>query len=217
MFVDSKFVDTSRGVTFVMNPPYQAHEPVLMPDQAWEQRTGASYGIYSSILKDVDGRIRAWYHVRIGDYRSGRDEAHVAYAESADGIHFTKPVLNLFESGGTTANNIVIPGDIGGSSVWIDPHADPDSRYRNQAKVYSPPEVWGHLHMHGSPDGIHWKLSRDIRLQPRRVGYANRRVLGSGSWALRHVYPALVCQAARHSRGQHKLPYCAPAGVRRLA
>ena len=164
LFVDSKFVESGAGVTFVMNPPYQADEPVLLPDETWERRPGASYGIYSSILKDVDGRIRAWYHVRIGDYRSGRDEAHVGYAESADGIHFTKPVLNLFEAGGTMRNNIVIPGKIGGSSVWIDPHAEPESRYRNQAKVYSPPEVWGHLHMHGSPDGIHWKLASDIRL-----------------------------------------------------
>ncbi len=211
LFVDSKFVASSAGVDLVMNPPYQADEPVLMPDQTWERRPGASYGIYSSILKDADGRIRAWYHVRIGDYRSGKDEAHVAYAESDDGVHFTKPVLDLFESNGTTQNNVVIPGDIGGSSVWIDPHAPPEVRYKNQAKVYSPPEVWGHLHMHGSPDGIHWKLLRDVELS--RGGWDTQTIVFWDPPVRRYVMYTRHWFAKRHGTAGGNINY---RTVRRL-
>ena len=211
LFVDSKFVETSASVSFIMNPPYQADEPVLTPDAPWERLAGACIGIYSSILKEDDGRIRIWYHVRTGVYQSGRDEAHVAYAESADGIHFTRPVLNLVDSNGTTENNVVIPADIGGSSVWIDPHAPPEFRYKNQSKVYSPPEVWGHLHMHGSPDGIHWKLVRDVRLS--RGGWDTQSIVfwdppvGRYAMYTRHWF------AKRHGTAEGNLNY---RTVRRL-
>ena len=39
--------------------------------------------------------------------RSGHD---TAYAESADGIHWEKPDLGLFEVNGSTANNLVWMG-----------------------------------------------------------------------------------------------------------
>ena len=35
----------------------------------------------------------------------------VAYAESRDGLHFTKPVLGLVEWNGSKANNLVFPTD----------------------------------------------------------------------------------------------------------
>ena len=211
LFVDSRFVDTSAGVALVMNPPYQADEPVLIPEPPWEGRAGSSFGIYSSILKEDDGRIRVWYHVRAGDYRSGKDEAHVAYAESHDGIHFTRPVLNLVESNGSTENNVVLPANIGGSSVWIDPHAPPEFRYKNQAKVYSPPEMWGHLHMHGSPDGLHWKLLRDVRL--RRGGWDTQSIVFWDPPVRRYAMYTRHWFAKRHGTAGGNINYRA---VRRL-
>ena len=163
LFVDEMFVESSTGVELVMNPPYQSAEPVLTMDEPWEG-SGTNFGIYSSVLKEDDGRIRIWYHVNKGDEASNLEQAYVGYAESADGIHFTKPKLNLIEDDGSTANNIVIPSKIGGSSVWIDPNAPPEERYKNQSKVYNP-EVSMQFHMHSSPDGIDWKFLRRIQLE----------------------------------------------------
>ena len=164
LFVDEMFIESSAGVELVMNPPYQPLEPVLTLDEPWEVQAETSLGNYSSVIKEDDGRIRIWYHVRKGDYVSSLDQAYVGFAESRDGIHFTKPTLNLIEDNGSTANNIVIPSKIAGSSVWIDPNAPPEERYKTQAKIYSPPEAWGQFHMHSSPDGICWKLFQNLQL-----------------------------------------------------
>ena len=77
----------------------------------------------------------------------------VCYAESEDGLHYTKPILNLHEVDGSDANNVVLSGVIGGCSVWIDPKAPPEHRYKTQAKVYPT----GQFHMHSSPDGLRWQ------------------------------------------------------------
>ena len=163
LFVDEMFIASRSGVELVMNPPYQSCEPVLTMDEPHEVQSQSSFGIYSSVLKEDDGRIRIWYHARKGEDRSGLDQAYVGYAESTDGIHFTKPALNLFEEDGSTANNIVIPSKLGGSSVWIDPNAPPEERYKNQSKVYNP-DVSMQFHMHSSPDGIRWKMFQNIEL-----------------------------------------------------
>ena len=162
LFVDDKFIDSSRGVSLVMNPPYPSSEPVLIPDVPWED----NYGIYSSVLQEDDGRIRIWYHAckKSSTPDPKLDRAYVGYAESTDGIHFEKPELNLIEEEGSTANNIVIPNKLGGSSVWIDPQAPPAERYKNQSKVYNP-EVAMQFHMHSSPDGVNWKFLRRIQLE----------------------------------------------------
>lgn len=195
LFMDQALIETETGVDLVMNTPYQPAEPVLVPDAPWEKGPGSSYGIYSSVLQD-EGRIRIWYHMRCGDYVSGEDEACVGYAESADGINFSKPVLNLHETNGSRENNIVIPSRIGGSSVWVDPNAPPEERYKNQSKVYSPPEVWGHFHMHSSPDGIHWKLFRDLEIS--RGGWDTQNIVFWDPVIGRYVLYTRYWVAQRH-------------------
>lgn len=164
LFVDDLFIESSQGVELMMNAPHPDPEPVLTADAPWEVESAISLGIYSSVLKDDDGRIRIWYHARGGRDAPQNEQAHVGYAESTDGIHFTKPLLNLVDSDGSTANNIVIPSKLGGSSVWIDPQAPAEERYKNQSKVYDP-EVARQFHMHCSPDGLDWSFRHRIQLQ----------------------------------------------------
>lgn len=176
LFVDDRFLDASRGVELIMNPPYQSPDPVLTIDAPWEDPTLTNFGIYSSVLQEEDGRIRIWYHVsRSSEESDTRDHSSVGYAESTDGVHFTKPVLDLIEVDGSTANNAAIPGKLGGCSVWIDPNAPPDERYKSQTKVYDP-DVAMQFHMHGSPDGIYWKFLRRIQL-PFRGGWDTQNII----------------------------------------
>ncbi|MHB8863531.1 MAG: hypothetical protein ACYC6N_14110 [Pirellulaceae bacterium] len=62
--------------------------------------------------------------------------AHIAYAESADGVTWETPTLGLFEFAGNRENNIVFRGDLNGSmrgfhggSVFVDPSST-DERYK---------------------------------------------------------------------------------------
>jgi len=149
LFIDKMLIASSRGVRLVMDPPYMDGRLLVTNDQPWEVKRGAGVSVYDTVLKD-NGRVRLWYDVYEGETKARR----VAYAESTDGIHFTKPKLNLHEVDGSRANNIVLPGIIGGCAVWIDPKAPPQQRYKTQAKVYPS----GQFHIHTSPDGLRWSL-----------------------------------------------------------
>ena len=202
LFVDDRFIATGNGVELVMNPPYQATEPVVTVDAPWEDPSDTSFGIYSSVLREDDGRIRLWYHVRRAKEESelSLDQAYVGYAESTDGIHFDKPELNLIDEGGSTVNNVVIPSKLGGSSVWIDPHAPPEERYKNQSKVYNP-DVAMQFHMHSSPDGIHWKFLRRIQFE-QRGGWDTQSIIFWDPAIGRYVLYTRRWVAKRHTTAQ---------------
>ena len=172
LFLSQALIESSSGVSFTMNPPVRTGPIVLEADAPWEKAAQGHIGPYCSVLKD-EGKVRLWYDVRFGD------TVQVAYAESSDGLHFTKPVLGLFPLNGTTDNNIVMPTRIGGGSVWLDAHASRDQRYRSQSKGYNPPTA-GQLYWFNSSDGIHWTLwqtqaigacdTQSIAFWDRRIG-----------------------------------------------
>jgi len=167
LFIDELFIESSRGVTLTMNPPYRDGRALLRNDQPWETGPETYVGVYSSVVKE-NGLVRLWY-----DSRRGGDPLYdrVAYAESKDGLHFNKPVLKLHEIDGSKENNVVIPDIIGGCAVWIDPKAPAKHRYKTQEKVYPT----GQFYMHSSPDGFRWKLS--TRLDPGRGGWDTQSVV----------------------------------------
>ena len=62
--------------------------------------------------------------------------AHIAYAESSDSLHWETPIVGLYEHAGTKENNIVFRGDLNGStrgfhggSVFVDPSSE-EERYK---------------------------------------------------------------------------------------
>jgi len=161
LFIDHKFIEMSEGIELVMNPPVRTGEVLIEPDAPWEKNLEI-YG-YNSVLKEKDGRIRIWYGVRTQPDRS--KFIGVAYAESTDGIHFTKPILNLVDYEGTRRNNFVFPVDpsimsVGGSSIFVDanPATPASERYKSWVKVY--PKInqkpKNQHRVFTSPDGLHW-------------------------------------------------------------
>ncbi len=149
LFIDDKCIETSSGITRTMNTPHQYNEILLTNDQPWEKSATKYIPVYCSVLKD-EGKIKLWYDL----YDSENGNRYVAFAESDDGIHFEKRILNKVEVEGSMQNNCVLPATIGGCAVWIDPKAPANERYKTQAKAYPS----GELYMHSSPDGIDWKL-----------------------------------------------------------
>jgi hypothetical protein len=167
LFIDEKFIAESSGVTLTMNPPQQMSEPMLVVDRPWEGFIGA----YNTVLKE-DGRFRLWYDVILPE---GSSEIFrgIAYAESDDGIHWTKLNQNLIEFQGSKENNLVAPrlpdaprGEMEGATVFIDtnPACPPEERYKLWTKMQRiPPEdiqlgKTGGLVAMYSEDGIYWQV-----------------------------------------------------------
>jgi len=158
LFIDDKFIAHSQGIELTMNPPARTNQPVLASDMPWDGEEKANIGWYSSIIKDGD-KIRIWGSGKgILPVRKTPDGPVVSlfsYAESTDGIHFTKPDPALVAYDKSTAE-IGKHLNIHGVSVWIDPKAPPSQRYKSQAKYNTADGTIAGFHFCSSPDGYNW-------------------------------------------------------------
>ena len=152
LFVDRFLIDKLDRLSLRMHSPRPA-EKVLFFDKPWEG-TG-SY--YVTVFKD-DDRYRMYY--RGAGYRHrDRELTHqlTCYAESQDGIRWTKPELGLIEFAGSKKNNIVWDG-VGTHNFApfkdTRPYCKPDEKYKALAGMKRD----GGLFACKSPDGIHWSL-----------------------------------------------------------
>ncbi len=168
LFVDGYLIDTMQGVTQKLHSPVR-QDVALQCNMPWEGPV--SYSVH--VIED-DGLYRMYY-------RGCRSEAEwdkrvECYAESTDGIHWTRPNLGLYEFDGSKENNILYGTDFVEVNLapFIDPNPDvPDSeRYKAIANMLG--NVDGRNAVMGlvSSDGIHWKL---IQPEPIFVAPAEDR------------------------------------------
>ena len=147
LFVDDYLVDgMSGGVGRRLHHP-EPREVALTFDALWEGPTS----IYVTVFKD-DDRIRCYYR---GSGWEGKPEL-ACYAESTDGITFSKPSLGLFEIDGSRENNVVWTGK--GSHNFspfkdTSPTCVPEQRYKAVAG--------GPLIALASADGLRWETMQD--------------------------------------------------------
>jgi len=130
LFVDDHVIEKIEGDARLELQEPVPREVVLVTDKPWEGNTSAYYTVFRD--KDASGEdILRMYYRGSGYDREIRDKTHrqvTCYAESKDGIHWTRPNLGLFEFEGSTENNIVWDRHRG--PVTRDPchttqHADP--------------------------------------------------------------------------------------------
>ncbi len=163
LFIDDHLIAKKDRLTLKLHQPVK-REIVLTTDQPWEGHTCA----YFSVLQDKD-KVLMYYRGSSGG--SDHSDAQVTcVAESTDGIHFTRPRLNLIEAGGTTANNVVWRGvESHNFSPFLDtnPACPPEQRFKALGGVKQPGKNWhqgetpGGLYAFASADGVHWKKMRD--------------------------------------------------------
>src|SRR4051794_9417914 len=145
LFVDARRIASMEGVRLVLHPPERG-EVALKFDDPWDGKFSA----YVTVFRD-DDRFRMYYR------GFARDDAEqvACYAESADGIRWTKPEFGLFASGHSSRNNIVWKGPPSKGAHNFTPFKDPrpgipaDERYK--ALGGTPPRAFA------SGDGIHWR------------------------------------------------------------
>jgi hypothetical protein len=125
---------------------------------------------YGSINRESD-RFRMWYVAFDDDVESKVASARwrAAYAESFDGIHWTKPNLGLVKFNGNTNNNLILtdptPFGFVNLKVLLDPEErDPQRRYKISTHIYFRHHTrLGSLAPFVSEDGLNWKLVSDAK------------------------------------------------------
>ena len=110
IFVDYYLIDRLKGTRLKLHHPRPA-EVVVKKDRAWEE--GLSAG--QSVLFH-DGKYIMHY----------RSDNRICYAESRDGISWTKPALGLIELDGSRENNLVGTAD---GEYLYDYKTEPSARF----------------------------------------------------------------------------------------
>jgi hypothetical protein len=160
LFLDATVVEEQQGVQRVFHA-VEKHpaNPVMVKDKAWE---GSGPYLYGTVMHD-GGKLRMWYH------HQNPEGYWNSYAESRDGIAWTKPALGLIDYEGSRENNLFATrsldltekppknfGQCHNASVIFQPwNPDPQRRYALYCfsyEFYVPRVAF-------SPDGLKWNFA----------------------------------------------------------
>ena len=108
LFVDHYLIDSLHHSRLRLHEPQPA-EVAITFDRPWEGGTSSYY----TVLKDRDV-YRMYYRGSSG--QPGSDQV-TCYAESRDGIRWTRPNLRLFEVEGTRENNVILTPKYAGAAT----------------------------------------------------------------------------------------------------
>ncbi len=158
LFLDAFVVEAQGGLTRAFHAAEKfAGNPVVKRDKPWEGVSAITGPyVYGTVFWEGE-KLRLWYEV----HNKG---THTGYAESLDGIAWTKPELGIIEFEGSKANNLVVSafqraatgGQCHNASVIRRPkETDPQKRYA----LYGFDNGAGHARVAFSPDGLHWKFA----------------------------------------------------------
>jgi len=158
LFVDNYLIQELKNVRLVLHRPVD-RGAVMKLDRPWE----GPFSGYFTVIKDGN-LYRMYYRGRSATGVDGAIAEVTCYAESPDGIHWTKPNLGLVEVAGTKANNVIlanVPPYNHNFSPMLDtrPGVSPKHRYKALAGIQQ-----SGLVAFGSADGIRW-----AKLQPEPV------------------------------------------------
>jgi len=156
LMVDDSLIDRREGkVELLMQRPVP-REVAIVHDQPWE----GSNCHYHTVFQDGD-MYRMYYrgtHLDVtGDKVKQTHPQVVCYAESKDGVRWTKPELGLVEFDGSMKNNIIWNG-VGSHNFVPMKDANPDCKPEARYKALGGE---GGLFAFQSPDGIHWSKMSD--------------------------------------------------------
>ena len=101
LFVDNFLIERLNGARLKLHEPKPAGVAIRY-DSPWEGHPDLPLSFYTTVLKDGD-TFRIYY-------RGAYDPLIVnnCYAESVDGVSWSKPKLGLVDVGGSTANNVIL-------------------------------------------------------------------------------------------------------------
>lgn len=155
LFVDHFLIEKLQNAELKLHEPHRDGIAIKF-DKPWE----GGFSCYFTVIKDGE-LYRAWYRGLPLAGKDGSGFDSTCYAESKDGINWTKPNLGLFEIQGTRNNNIVLTNEpfAHNFSPFLDqrPGISPDEKYKAIAGYMK-----GGLHAFKSADGIHWNAMQSM-------------------------------------------------------
>lgn len=155
LFADRHMLEHLENISLTLHHPRNEGE-VLAFDKPWE----GAFCAYGTVIKD--GAIfRMYYRGVPVAGKDGNSNEVTCYAESTDGINWSKPDLGLYEIGGSRANNVILANAAPVThnfSPFLDtnPNAPAGERY----KAVGGTDHTG-LIAYASPDGIRWKKMQE--------------------------------------------------------
>ena len=149
LFVDHYLIARMGGVELRLHEP-RREGVALKFDRAWE----GGFSCYTTVIKD-GGTYRMYYRGLPNARPDDSADAVVCYAESPDGITWSKPNLGLFAIRGTRDNNVIFTNSP--FSHNFSPFLDtrPGVPEAERFKALAGDRKRG-LHAYKSADGIHW-------------------------------------------------------------
>jgi len=103
LFADRFLVERLEGGARLTLHRPREESVALQFDQPWEGR----FCGYCTVIQD-GGKLRLYYRGLPEPGKDGGPNEVTCYAESSDGVRFTRPKLGLFEVRGTRENNVVL-------------------------------------------------------------------------------------------------------------
>jgi hypothetical protein len=188
LVIDDKDIQEINNLKRKTNQAIKHPEPVLKADAPWNGRNEVLD--YINVLYDEQEKMfKMWYLLTQGqttdEFEWNQTMFKWAYATSADGIHWERPILNLIEHNGSKENNYFTPAMNGLlMSIIIDPSDIPARRYKMifdfapspiglyiRGKDLKPEMTcsemaWANFHhplsLAYSADGIHWDRPKHV-------------------------------------------------------
>ncbi|MAE59909.1 MAG: hypothetical protein CMJ49_00980 [Planctomycetaceae bacterium] len=178
LLLDQRLIHETANARLAVSP-VQKHEanPLFGEDKPWEVRYD---NVYPNVLWDeMQQKYRCWYNLFLVDpgttevpreqrahatYDAQRPREHgICYAESDDGLNWTKPQLGLVEFNGSAANNIVLRSACG-AGILIEPHdPQPDRRYKMMYGGEWTGDYQSNSTVRFSGDGLNWSAPHRCR------------------------------------------------------
>ncbi len=183
--IDSVSLPLKKNLCYYLSRPRVRREPVLTPSRDKPDAPDSlAAHFYGTVLHD-GGKFRMWYYA----CRTGRNPdwspeqqavekyyeryskifpGPLCYAESNDGISWTKPDLRLLRFKGRLDHNALpLPESLISCATVIkdDADADPARRYKIAYEYLDKNprgQFWGTLRTAVSPDGLHWHVSAKL-------------------------------------------------------
>ena len=138
--IDDYALPLRKDLCYYLSTPTVRTEPVLTPSRDHPHATDTALAnCYGTVLRE-NGKFRMWYygmesvpselHQGSG-LRAAHHEGPVCYAESVDGLHWTKPNLGQVSfHGGSDNNAIALPAEETEGAFIIRDDSDPDPARR---------------------------------------------------------------------------------------
>lgn len=173
LFVDDFLTISSSLKRTYYYPEYYSANPVLTADKDWE-KMGTKGAAFTAPFSDgiwydeQSGKFKMWYMAGGGSY-STKNAGVMCYAESTDGITWTKPALSV-----VAGTNIVdYNSERDASVVWLDKQETNSSKRYKMFLSEKKEGKWQYIYKTSS-DGITWReVAASKAIADRSTVYKN--------------------------------------------